>query len=313
MQSEPLLILGIDGGGTKTVAWLASPRPNSQILGRGTSGPSNQRAVGPVLAMKNLDAAVESAFENAGLNRQTVHAACLGLAGVDRPSDRGAVLQWADDARLALRVRVVNDAVPLLFAGPGNGTGIALIAGTGSLAWGRNSMGQTARAGGWGYLLGDEGSAFALGTAALKAVIMAADGRAEETALLQPVLESLKISSTAEIVPAVYSSEIPRAVLAGLAPLLFQPELQEDAAVRHIVHQAAQDLATMTDSVARQLHMPAPYPLAVTGSVLLQQETYRTAILQALTQSGCATPSVTLVPDAAEGAIRLAEDLLLAP
>jgi len=313
MRSEPLLILGIDGGGTKTVAWLASPRPNSQILGRGTSGPSNQRAVGPVLAMKNLDAAVESAFENAGLNRQTVHAACLGLAGVDRPSDRGAVLQWADDARLALRVRVVNDAVPLLFAGPGNGTGIALIAGTGSLAWGRNSMGQTARAGGWGYLLGDEGSAFALGTAALKAVIMAADGRAEETALLQPVLESLKISSTAEIVPAVYSSEIPRAVLAGLAPLLFQPELQEDAAVRHIVHQAAQDLATMTDSVARQLHMPAPYPLAVTGSVLLQQETYRTAILQALTQSGCATPSVTLVPDAAEGAIRLAEDLLLAP
>ena len=313
MQSEPLLILGIDGGGTKTVAWLASPRPESQILGRGISGPSNQRAVGPAIAMENLDLAVASAFEDAGLIRQTVLAACLGLAGADRPSDRSVVLQWAEEARVAQRVRVVNDAVPLLFAGSGNGIGIALIAGTGSLAWGRNSAGQTARSGGWGYLLGDEGSAFALGTATLKAVIMAADGRADATALLHPVLESLKISGTSEIVTAVYSSEIPRAVIAGLAPLLFQSELKEDVAVRNIVHQAAQDLATMTDSVARQLQIPAPYPLALTGSVLLHQETYRTAILKALANFGYAPPSVTLVPDAAEGALCLAEDLLHSP
>lgn len=313
MPATPALILGIDGGGTKTVAWLSTADPDGPLLGQGHAGPSNQRAVGPVLATQNLDLAVQLAFDNAGLERQTVPAACLGLAGADRQADRQVVLQWAEHARLAERVRVVNDAVPLLSANHGSGIGVALIAGTGSLAWGRNAAGQTARSGGWGYLLGDEGSAFALGTAAIKAVVMAADGRSSATTLRDPLLQALHISSTADIVTAIYSADIPRAVIAGLAPLLFQPELAADTAVQSILQQAANDLATMTASVARQLQLVDPFPLALTGSVLLHQPQYRQAVIQAITDLSTAPPSVSVVPEAVAGALQLARDLLLSP
>ncbi len=164
------LIFGIDGGGTRTSAFLANVSRPDDILGQGTAGPSNQRAVGPRMAMNNLDLAVQEAFSNARIDRQTVAAACLGLAGADRISDRSVVQDWAQEARLAEKIQVVNDAMPLLHAGAGDGYGIALIAGTGSLAWGRNPQNQTARSGGWGYLFGDEGSAFAIGRAILQAV-----------------------------------------------------------------------------------------------------------------------------------------------
>ena len=310
MLQHNSLLLGVDGGGTKTLALLSTADDPDQILATGSAGPSNQRAVGPLLAMQNLDQAVHSAFEIAGIPRCTAAAACLGLAGADRDSDRSVILQWAEESRLAHKVRVVNDAVPLLSAGSGTGIGVALIAGTGSLAWGCNSSGDSARAGGWGWLMGDEGSAWAIGSAVLKAVVFAADGRGPQTSLSPAVCEHLRISTAPELVARIYSAEIPRALIAELAPLAFTLAHANDTVAAAIVSTAGHELALMVRTVADRLQLPRQLPLAATGAVLIQQPALLQAIVRHLSNDFHYSPDVSVVRNAATGALRLAARLL---
>lgn len=305
------LIIGIDGGGTKTVAWLASTPDNWQealpvVLGRGAAGPANQRAVGPAIARSNLDAAIEAAFLDAGLPRMTVAAACLGLAGADRESDRRVVEDWADAARVAGRVDVVNDAVPLLHVPPGTGVGVALIAGTGSLAWGRNSNSQTARCGGWGYLFGDEGSAFGIGQDVLKAVSAAVDGRGERTRLLTDIISFLNLTSPQEIVTAVYSHEVPRAVVANVACLAFSAAGKNDLLAQKILHKAAKELAEMVAVAARRLSMQSDLSLSMTGAVLLQNPDFCEQVIAEIEAMGVRLVTKIKIEHAVSGAVNMA-------
>ncbi|MEJ7590995.1 MAG: BadF/BadG/BcrA/BcrD ATPase family protein [Planctomycetaceae bacterium] len=311
LQPVTSLILGIDGGGTKTVAWLAacgdgSLPNNAVILGKGSAGPSNQRAVGPVMALHNLDSAIELAFADAGLPRATVAAACLGLAGADRDSDRRVIEDWASFSRLATSVRVVNDAVPLLHVDQGDGCGVVLIAGTGSLAWGRNANGQTARSGGWGYLFSDEGSAFSIGRAVLNAVSRAVDGRGEQTRLVADVIEHLKLSAPQDIVTAVYAHEVPRAVVANMAPLGFAAAARRDKLAMEILHQAAAELAAMTVVTARRLEMQSMLSLVLTGSVLLQNPEFRQQVITEIEACEVTLVKTQVVEDAVAGAVHIA-------
>jgi N-acetylglucosamine kinase-like BadF-type ATPase len=301
------LILGIDGGGTKTLAWLAEAGSPDKTLGTGVAGPSNQRAVGPMVAMRNLERAVESAFESAGIARQTVQSACLGLAGADRSSDRSVVERWADETGLATKLIVVNDALPLLYVNPLSGEGVALICGTGSLAYGRHSSGRTARAGGWGYLLGDEGSAYAIGRAVLTAVLRSFDGCEQHTKLKDDVLTSLGISAVPDIVPAVYGAEVPRAVIAELAPLAFSAFEAGDPVATEILREAVRQLALMVDAVTGRLELK-DLPLVLSGSVLLHQQNFRSAVLSELDERRFS--QVVLATDPVQGAVRLASEQL---
>ncbi len=308
------LVLGIDGGGTKTVAWLAecgdsSHRNNGVVLGKGSAGPSNQRAVGPVMALHNLDAAIEAAFADAGMPRTTVAAACLGLAGADRDSDRKVIEDWARFARVAAAVEVVNDAVPLLHVDHGDGCGVALIAGTGSLAWGCNASGQTARSGGWGYLFSDEGSAFSIGRAVLNAVSRAVDGRGEQSCLVADVIEHLKLSSPQEIVTAVYSHEVPRAVVANMAALGFAASSQRDSVALGILKQAAAELTAMAVVTARRLELQSMLSLALTGSVLIQNPEFRQQVIAGIEASDVNLLQTTVVEDSVAGAVNIARRL----
>ena len=305
------LVIGIDGGGTKTIAWLAAydhdlSSGNHRVLGTGSAGPSNQRAVGPVMAKNNLDTAIEAAFADAALPRATVAAACLGLAGADRDSDRRVIEDWAKVARVAARVEVVNDAIPLLHIDQGDGCGVALIAGTGSLAWGRNVSGQTARSGGWGYLFGDEGSAFSIGRAVLAAVSQAVDGRGEQTALTDAVLQSLHITTPQEIIAAVYANEVPRAVVAQMASLAFSAAAQGDQAANAILQQAAADLAVMVLATARRLKL-LPLPLLVmTGAVLVQNPEFRQRVSMSIEAADVQILQTIVATDPVAGAVNMA-------
>lgn len=305
------LVIGIDGGGTKTIAWLAAydhdlSSGNHRVLGTGSAGPSNQRAVGPVMAKNNLDTAIEAAFADAALPRATVAAACLGLAGADRDSDRRVIEDWAKVARVAARVEVVNDAIPLLHIDQGDGCGVALIAGTGSLAWGRNVSGQTARSGGWGYLFGDEGSAFSIGRAVLAAVSQAVDGRGEQTALTDAVLHSLHITTPQEIIAAVYANEVPRAVVAQMASLAFSAAAQGDQAANAILQQAAADLAVMVLATARRLKL-LPLPLLVmTGAVLVQNPEFRQRVSMSIEAADVQILQTIVATDPVAGAVNMA-------
>jgi N-acetylglucosamine kinase-like BadF-type ATPase len=310
------IVLGVDGGGTSTEAWLAGP--GGEILGRGASGPSNAKAVGMDAARQALDAAIRAAFDDARLAPAPVDAACLGLAGFDRPEDRAILSGWADEARVAHRLVLVNDGDLVVAAGTPEGWGVGVIAGTGSIAVGRAPDGRTARAGGWGHLIGDEGSAYVLVLDALRLVARRDDGREPRPSApgIEPVTGSdpltarlcgaLGVARASQIVTALYAPDFTRARIASLAPevLAACDESPDDAA--RLLTPAGAALAEIVAAVARSLGWPSgPLPLAAAGSFLLSAEAVRRAMMDDLRARGY-QPDLTTVPEPAHGAIILA-------
>lgn len=309
-MSPAELVLGIDGGGTKTVALLASvdEKVGRSVLARGISGPSNPRAVGFERAVVALDAAVDAAFNELGLERGRVASACLGLAGADRESERRELVRWAGSRQLAARFVQVHDALPVLAAGAPDLCGIALIAGTGSLAFGRNRAGEAARCGGWGHLFGDEGSGYALAREALRAVAKSADGRGPPTALTDRMLNRLQISRPENLVEVIYQADFDRAAIASLAELVLESARLNDAVAIALVDRSAGDLAEMIAAVARRLQFgDQAFSLALTGGLLLAgQDLLTDRIDGQLHTRGAAANSWTYVTEPALGALRLA-------
>jgi N-acetylmuramic acid 6-phosphate etherase len=305
------LYLGIDGGGTHTVALLAraesGPGRGWTLIGRGEAGPSNLQAVGSARALDALNEAVGKAFAAARLARRTVSAACLGLAGAGRPEDQALIKEWAAGIKLAASVEVSGDASLLLAAGTPHGWGVAVVAGTGSMAFARDAAGSKARAGGWGYLLGDEGSGYALVVSALQAVARAADGRGPATELTGRLLERLGLTRANELIGAIYRGGLDRTALAALAPVVFEIADAGDETAAAIVSQGAGQLAELVAAAARQAGVQdMPFPLALAGGVLLATPRYQEKVVMNLTSHGLRVEPVTLVPEPAEGAVRMA-------
>ena len=308
------IVLGIDGGGTKTVAWLAcrSPLPSAnadEILGRGAAGPGNPRAIGFEQAQANIDAAIDAAFAAAGLPRASVAAACLALAGVGRAPDREHMALWASQRRLAESIRITTDAEPILAAASPENYGIALICGTGSLAWGRNKAGTVTRAGGWGYLLGDEGGAYWLSISGLRAALRSHDGRERTTPLLPVFLERLQLAEPRDLVDWIHDAAVTPSEVAALAPTVFELATTDEVAAQ-IIAKGALSLAHMIAAVAQRLEFSRDsYPLALAGSVLLNQPAYRDQFLSHLADRGLSPATTTLVEEPVRGALILARTL----
>ena len=301
------LVLGFDGGGTRTVAVLAARRPDGgwQMLGRGEGGPSNRQAVGTPAALAALDAAVDGAFAAAGKPRKAVRVACLGLAGAGRPKDQDVVREWAARTQLAATVDVIEDAALLLAAGTPDGWGVAVVAGTGSMAFARAANGRTARAGGWGPLLGDEGSGYAIALAGLRAAARAADGRAPATPLTDRLLAANGLSRPEELIGVVYRGG-DRAALAALAPVVMDAAADGDPVADDIVRAAAAELAAAAAAAARSLGLDSAFPVALAGGLLASSPEYREQFLTALADRGLTAGPVTVVTEPVEGAVRLA-------
>jgi N-acetylglucosamine kinase-like BadF-type ATPase len=303
------LVLGIDGGGTNTRAQLADRAGN--VLGAGEAGTSNPTVHGVHAAQRELEFAIARAFEHAARPRERVSALCMGLGGAGRAREQQELVAWAEQ-EIAERVRVVNDGQIVLAAGTPENWGAAVIAGTGSFAWGRNRAGETARAGGWGYLIGDEGSGFDLARNALRAATQYADGRGAQTKLLDAILEFWQLSAPQNLVTRVYRSGLTHADIAALAPLVIRQAARGDAMALRLVNDGAQSLAHGVRAIRDALHFaPAAFPLALTGGVLLGAEFYRAQFLRALENENCLCAPIELVPQPVVGAVRLARELAL--
>ncbi len=302
-------VLGVDGGGTKTVAHLAACGESSEptILGCGRAGSSNVRAVGERTALENLQAAITAAFEDAGAPRQTVSSACLALAGADRPEEQEQIQHWAEQNQLAERLRIVNDAWPILYAANSRGEGIALISGTGSFAFARDETGRTARCGGWGYLFGDEGSGYALALAGLRAAARCADGRGPRTRMLDLFLRHFQLDDPAELISTIYHSPIERAAIADVATLIFRACEEQDPPALQILEQAAGDLAEMVTTLTGQLTFSKTVPLAISGGVLLNSVILQSMLIDRLQASEEHAYLLNKVFEPVLGAVRMAE------
>ncbi len=302
------LVLGIDGGGTRTRARLANW--HGDTLGEGEAGASNPQGIGFAAAQANLLTAIQNAFDAAHLERTRVAAACLGLAGADRPDERHLLTEWARE-QIAPRVEIINDGLTVLAAGTPENWGVALIAGTGSSAWGRAPDGRTTRAGGWGYLIGDEGSAYWLACQALHAATQAADGRGDATRLLRASLDFWNLREPSELVARVYRTGLTPADFARLAPVVMDAAHAGDPVAQKIVADAADALATLIVAVARKLQFDAAteIPLALTGGLLLETASLRARVLESARARGYRfAPALVHAPVA--GAVRLARRLL---
>jgi N-acetylglucosamine kinase-like BadF-type ATPase len=307
-MADSRLVMGVDGGGSKTVALLAGEQ--GQVIGRGLAGASNFQVEGIPAARSALQEAVREAFRSAGAPEQRLASLCLGMAGVSRPDDRQWLDEWLANGKMADRVEIVTDGALLLWAGTPDGWGIGVVSGTGSIAMGCTPEGKWARAGGWGPLLGDEGSAYAMGLAALHAITQAADGRGPQTGLTGLVLEAWELAEPAGLVGFIYQPGTSRLQIAGLGPLVSRAAAQGDAVALEIQAQACADLAKMTAAVAHQLGWPetgqAGLPCALGGGVLVHNQAVAQGLIEALGRESIILGPVEKVSEPARGAVRLA-------
>jgi len=296
------LMLGIDGGGSKTLAIIVNEQ--GQELGRGQAAGSNHSNIGLEAALHNLHHAAQEAAEMVGC-RLPVSKAWIGLAGVDRPVDYERIFPHMQ--MLADSVRLTNDA-ELGLSALENAIGIVIIAGTGSIVLGCDARKQVRRAGGWGYLLGDEGSGYYLGSQALQAALRAADGRDQPTILLDLILRHWNLKTHTEIIDQVYKTE-GTAHIAQLASCVFQAVRQGDIVAQKIMQQAAAELSLAVQAVCTQLEFADVIPLALSGGLLVHEPTYRQQVLDSIRQHH--TPGqVAIVETPALNAARAALTLI---
>src|SRR4051812_45105915 len=238
-------VLGIDGGGTKTVCLLADER--GLIVSEGRGPGANLHAAGE----HGVEQVLRDVIAEAIGDRTIVPAAiCLGIAGVDRADEARTVHDVMRRIGHRSRVLVVNDALIALVAGAGDAPGIVIIAGTGSIAYGRNAHGEAARAGGWGHMIGDEGSGYWIGREALAAVMRAADGRGPATGLTREILAHFNVEDESRLPRIVYDREVPRMSVAALGPIVQRVAEQGDAVTTRILERAAEELVLTARSVA---------------------------------------------------------------
>jgi N-acetylglucosamine kinase len=282
------LFLGVDGGQSGTTAVIGDH--TGRVLGTGEAGPCNhaEAAEGRAKLERAVTGSVAAACAQAGVDPATAsfEAACFGMSG--GPDDKEAIL--ASILRTN-RLVVTTDAVTALAGATAEGQGIIVIAGTGSISFGRNAEGRSARAGGWGYMFGDEGGAFDIARQALRAILRMDEGWGPATDLRRRLPEATGSRDANEMLHRFYTPDWPRSRVATLAPLVDAAASEGDPVAAQILSQSAQELALLAASVRRQLWKATePVEVAYIGGVfhsrLLLQRFRMLVEMDGVTQCG---------------------------
>jgi N-acetylglucosamine kinase len=295
-------VLGIDAGGTKTVCLLADE--TGRICAEARGGGANLQSAGELEVEKVLYHVMETALDGYDIRPSAI---CLGIAGVDRPADAEAVRGIMHRIGFKTQTLVVNDALVALVAGAGDAPGVVVVAGTGSIAYGRNGSGQAARAGGWGYLLGDEGGGFWIGRAALSAVVRQFDGRGPSTQLTAMVLEHMQLRSPGELIREIYYRDLHRHAISGLAALVQKATDAGDAIAAQILSRAGGELAGAAASVITRLGMRGDsFPTVLAGGIFRGVPWLKGDVESRLSEAAPRSTVQLLDVEPALGAVRLA-------
>lgn len=245
-----MFVLGIDAGGTKTVCLLADGDGRVRASARGPG--ANLQSLGELEVEKVLHAVIEEACPDPLIQPSAL---CLGIAGVDRVEDDRIVRAILRRLGFRSNTLVVNDALVALVAGVRDDPGVVVIAGTGSIAYGVNAGGYAARAGGWGFVLGDEGSGYWIGREALAAVVREADGRGPRTQLTPMVLEHFNLSEAPGLVREVYDKGLRKQSIAALGEVVETARAEGDVVASEILRTASGELTRAAASVIERLQM----------------------------------------------------------
>lgn len=287
--------LGVDGGGTKTLAAICDA--DGRVLGSGLGGPSNVGDVGLEPATANIAQAVSAARVAANLEPHPFAGAFLGLAGVVSTRDRALVHGIAQRLELAApdRIGADHDCRIALAGGLTGRSGAVLIVGTGSSCYGVNGAGESWRSGGWGSLISDEGSGYFLGREGLIAAVRSLDGRGPTSSLAGALLGSLGVTQPDELLHRLYVAGLTRTEIAALAPITLECAVSGDAAALEIAQRGSDLLAECVAAVAQQLRLER-FELAVVGGLYsaspLVQRSLRDSLKRCVPQCRIVAPQL---------------------
>ena len=298
--------LGIDGGGTKTTCAVGD---ETRLLASATAGPSNVVRVGAFQARESLQRSVRQACAAAGITPEEISRTCVGGSGAARP-ELAEIIRRALAEILPTPIDVVGDMQIALEAAFDTGPGVIVIAGTGSIAYGRNPQGTTARAGGWGFAIGDEGSAHWIGRTAVSAVLRAADQSDEfpehsaQTPLPTALLEAWGVTSLVDLARAANS--IPPPDFAALFPVI---AASHDGLATQVLTNAGRELASVAAIVIRRLFgagHTTSVPVAMIGGVFRHAERVREVFYNELRSEDARVEVNPQVVEPVDGALRIA-------
>ncbi len=315
--------LGIDGGGTRTTAWLSDG--NGAVLARSVVGPTNPLKVGiaatqrellraarevlrraPSVAALSERGRIRSAVKDRRNSAAKLEAICVGLAGVDRPQIHGRLSQWLRRAVPSRHHLLTSDAAIALRAAIGDSPGVIVISGTGSIAYGRDDRGRVLRSGGWGVPFDDAGSGYDLGRKAIVAALRDYDGRGPYTQLTAKVCAALEIPDITQVV----LKQLQPADVAALFPLVLDAARRRDPVSRQLCDEAGKDLADLAVALLRRMGwLRRVIPVVYAGGVFRASLRIRRSVTRHLRRCAPQARILLLRHPPVEGALALAREL----
>jgi glucosamine kinase len=303
-MSDAEIVVGVDAGGSKTRVIVATGQGETlgEIVGPGAAmAPGNADSCADIIA-----ALVTSALESAEQGDMVPRVLYAGVAGTGREAEQMALQDALSRRELADEVVVETDAGIALADAFGDRSGVLLIAGTGSIAFGRSPAGLLARCGGWGFAFGDEGGGAWIGRRALSVVASAHDGREPETALTGAILTAAQVNEVEQLIPWAIAAD--REAISALAPSVLAMAMQDDVRANSIVDMAVEELVLHVRALARKLFTDdrAAFDVAMSGGLLHRGSLLRKRLERRLR---AAVPGATIHAeevDGARGAVKLA-------
>lgn len=272
-------IIGVDGGGTKTVGILADQ--TGKVHSRVEVGASNYHSVGEKQTKYVLADLVTRLMAQANVTLKNCVVSCLGMAGLAHPADRRVIRQICDEIGFHENCILTHDAQIALVGGTGKLDGVIVISGTGSVVYGVNSDGVEARSGGWGHLLGDEGSGYGIALCGLQAIVRAANGRGEPTQLTDLILRAIGLQQPGDLIRWAHSAS--KDQISMLAKLIFVAKESGDSVAGQIIQHAADELVLATQAVIDKLRLNQPSDIVLSGGILTHQPEFVNLLQRAFT------------------------------
>ncbi len=308
-HSDGLAVIGVDGGGTRARGMLAR-LDGGEALALAQSDSTNPYSVGLAAALANLRGLLLDLNARAEAAGCRVAACCCGLAGLDRPEDEANFRPTVQAALPEAALALVNDTRIALFAGAPEGWGILTIAGTGSNTFGVSPQGRQARTGGWGHILGDEGSGYWIGRKAVREACRASDGRRPPTTLAAAIPRHLHLARVSDLLPWVLALQgAEKAAIAALAPVVLEQWAAGDDAAGRIVRKALGHYCDAALAVHRRLFAEEPPPVecpCVLFGGLTEHPAFCEALAGALRRRVPSLAPGRLLRPAVEGAVGMA-------
>jgi len=294
------IFLGIDGGGSKTACVVGN---EIAVLGLGTSAGSNVVRVGEAQARESLHAAIRQACQSARVTTSEITRACIGVAGAAREEVREVILRLAKEI-IPGEIEVVGDMEVAMEAAFGEGPGVIVIAGTGSIAYGRNTKLRTARAGGWGHAISDEGSGHWIGRAAVAIAVRETDQQSE-ACLFKLIAKSWGVATHEQVVMMANRSPAPD--FAALLPVVLQAAEKKNQQAGSVLVQAADELSTLAKQVIQALFSEQEaVPVAMSGGVFANSAQVRENFYNRLSVKWPNVRLAQTVIEPVQGALQLA-------